>query len=49
MEKEIVGVIRGSIRTVTTGKKQVAEDQSAIEYVKVAYLLGLRVSPSHRY
>ncbi|XP_044479623.1 probable N-acetyltransferase HLS1 [Mangifera indica] len=38
-EKEIVGVIRGCIKTVTRG---------ASGFVKLAYLLGLRVSPSHR-
>ncbi|XP_047311581.1 probable N-acetyltransferase HLS1 [Impatiens glandulifera] len=39
-EKEIVGMIRGSIKTVTRGKKP--------QYTKLASILGLRVSPSHR-
>lgn len=43
--KEIVGVIRGSIKTVTSGKKPFNEVPI---YAKVAYLLGLRVSPDHR-
>ncbi|KAH9667469.1 putative N-acetyltransferase HLS1 [Citrus sinensis] len=38
-EKEIVGVIRGCVKTVTTGGSN---------FVKLAYLLGLRVSPTHR-
>ncbi|KAL5757245.1 hypothetical protein ACOSP7_021692 [Xanthoceras sorbifolium] len=40
--KEIVGVIRGCIKTVTRGVS------SSSDYVKLAYLLGLRVSPSYR-
>ncbi|KAJ8634788.1 hypothetical protein MRB53_009055 [Persea americana] len=43
--KEIVGVIRGSIKTVTRGKKPFNEFPI---YAKVAYILGLRVSPNHR-
>ncbi|OMO85695.1 hypothetical protein CCACVL1_10039 [Corchorus capsularis] len=38
-KKEIVGVIRGCVKTVTRGNSL---------YVKLAYILGLRVSPSHR-
>lgn len=38
----IVGVIRGCIKTVTRGI-------SSVYYVKLAYILGLRVSPTHRY
>ncbi|KAJ7951985.1 Acyl-CoA N-acyltransferase (NAT) superfamily protein [Quillaja saponaria] len=38
-EKEIIGVIRGCIKTVTRGNSV---------YVKLAYILGLRVSPTHR-
>ncbi|GMI81987.1 CONSTITUTIVE PHOTOMORPHOGENIC 3, HOOKLESS 1, UNUSUAL SUGAR RESPONSE 2 [Hibiscus trionum] len=38
-EREIVGVIRGCIKTVTRGHSV---------YVKLAYILGLRVAPSHR-
>ena len=51
-EKEIVGLIRGCIKTVTCGKKnqRLAKNQTTIApiYTKVAYILGLRVSPSHR-
>ncbi|MCL7029292.1 hypothetical protein MKW94_008701 [Papaver nudicaule] len=58
-EKEIVGLIRGCIKTVTCGKKlsrNGKNDSSASHnhqktlpiYTKVAYVLGLRVSPSHR-
>ncbi|KAF7814507.1 putative N-acetyltransferase HLS1 [Senna tora] len=39
-EGEIAGVIRGCIKTVTRGSTSV--------FVKVAYLLGLRVSSTHR-
>ncbi|XP_010272325.1 PREDICTED: probable N-acetyltransferase HLS1, partial [Nelumbo nucifera] len=57
-EKEIVGVIRGCIKTVTCGKKlsrngkNGGNDNTPLKplpvYTKVAYILGLRVSPSHR-
>ncbi|PIA44135.1 hypothetical protein AQUCO_01700036v1 [Aquilegia coerulea] len=59
-EKKIVGLIRGCIKTVTCGKKvsrlgknghQYASDnhnRSLPIYTKLAYILGLRVSPSHR-
>ncbi|KAF6162487.1 hypothetical protein GIB67_026325 [Kingdonia uniflora] len=43
--KEIVGVIRGSLKTVTRGKKLLND---CPDYVKVAYILGLRVSHAHR-
>ncbi|XP_020225651.1 probable N-acetyltransferase HLS1 [Cajanus cajan] len=36
---EVVGVIRGCVKTVTRGNSV---------YVKLAYVLGLRVSPRHR-
>ncbi|GJN24279.1 hypothetical protein PR202_gb12012 [Eleusine coracana subsp. coracana] len=39
--EEIVGVVRGSVKTVSCGGKQQV-------FCKVAYLLGLRVSPAHR-
>ncbi|XP_038694871.1 probable N-acetyltransferase HLS1 [Tripterygium wilfordii] len=39
-EGGIVGVIRGCIKTVTRGVPSV--------YVRLAYILGLRVSPTHR-
>ncbi|KAL2936587.1 putative N-acetyltransferase HLS1 [Bienertia sinuspersici] len=42
---EIIGVIRGGIKTVTRGKK--VDDLPV--YVKLAYILGLRVSPMHRH
>ncbi|XP_057540597.1 probable N-acetyltransferase HLS1 [Amaranthus tricolor] len=41
---EIVGVIRGGIKAVTRGQK--AGDLPV--FVKLAYILGLRVSPMHR-
>ncbi|KAI3860197.1 hypothetical protein MKX03_022503 [Papaver bracteatum] len=59
-EKEIVGLIRGCVKTVTCGKKlsrNGKNDSSKSNqhhhktlpiYTKVAYVLGLRVSPSHR-
>lgn len=67
--EEIVGMIRGCIKTVTCGKKlsrngrqgehftrnntkdtvQSTTPKHAPVYTKVAYILGLRVSPSHRY
>uniref|UniRef100_A0ACD5V671 Uncharacterized protein n=1 Tax=Avena sativa TaxID=4498 RepID=A0ACD5V671_AVESA len=37
---EVVGVIKACVRTVSRGKKK--------QFAKVACLLGLRVSPSHR-
>ncbi|KAK6139630.1 hypothetical protein DH2020_026630 [Rehmannia glutinosa] len=43
---EIVGVIRGCIKTVTNGKKM-SSTQLPV-YVKLAYILGLRVSSTHR-
>jgi hypothetical protein len=60
--EEIVGMIRGCIKTVTCGKKLsrtvknnysynvINNDLSkpVPVYTKVAYILGLRVSPSHR-
>lgn len=39
-EGEIVGMIRGCVKTVTRGNSV---------YVKLAYILGLRVSPTHRF
>ncbi|RWR72797.1 putative N-acetyltransferase HLS1 [Cinnamomum micranthum f. kanehirae] len=55
VDKEIVGVIRGCIKTVTCGKKlprvRKKGSQNVVAhpvYTKLAYLLGLRVSPSHR-
>ncbi|OAY82602.1 putative N-acetyltransferase HLS1-like [Ananas comosus] len=44
-EEEIVGVIRACVKMVTRGR---APTSTKPAYVKVAYLLGLRVSPSHR-
>ncbi|OMP01857.1 hypothetical protein COLO4_11556 [Corchorus olitorius] len=50
--KEIVGMIRGCIKTVTCGKKLSRKNDPTTKtlpiYTKVAYILGLRVSPSHR-
>ncbi|KAG2719739.1 hypothetical protein I3760_02G004000 [Carya illinoinensis] len=57
-EKEIVGMIRGSIKTATCGKKLCRNAKTNANknehikhvpvYTKLAYILGLRVSPSHR-
>ncbi|KAJ3669847.1 hypothetical protein LUZ60_010171 [Juncus effusus] len=50
--REIVGLVRGCVKTVTCGKKTnftaVHNTKSIPIETKVAYLLGLRVSPSHR-
>ncbi|KAG0458527.1 hypothetical protein HPP92_023684 [Vanilla planifolia] len=53
--KEIVGLIRGCIKTITCGKKnpRVSAASTATAaanpiYTKAAYILGLRVSPFHR-
>ena len=55
-EREIVGMIRGCIKTVTCGKKLSRSGKDSHDptkpvpvYTKLAYILGLRVSPSHRY
>ncbi|XP_038983717.1 probable N-acetyltransferase HLS1 [Phoenix dactylifera] len=57
--KEIVGIIRGSVKTVTCGKS-IPRNAGAVTamkhqnplpapmYTKVAYILGLRVSPFYR-
>nr|GMD98685.1 probable N-acetyltransferase HLS1 [Ipomoea batatas] len=48
---EIVGMIRGCIKTVTCGKKLSRNGKNSHPlpvYAKVAYILGLRVSPFHR-
>ncbi|KAF8377635.1 hypothetical protein HHK36_031017 [Tetracentron sinense] len=51
-QKEIVGLIRGCIKTVTCGKKLPRNGKNTKNplpiYTKLAYILGLRVSPSHR-
>ncbi|KAG9160495.1 hypothetical protein Leryth_022320 [Lithospermum erythrorhizon] len=46
-KKVVVGMIRGCIKTVTCGKKR-SNDHFKPLFTKVAYILGLRVSPSHR-
>ncbi|XP_073293846.1 probable N-acetyltransferase HLS1 [Primulina huaijiensis] len=54
--REIVGMIRGCIKTVTCGKKLPRNgnncptklNQPHPVYTKLAYILGLRVSPSNR-
>ncbi|XP_031125466.1 probable N-acetyltransferase HLS1 [Ipomoea triloba] len=49
--REIVGMIRGCIKTVTCGKKLSRNGKNNHPlpvYAKVAYILGLRVSPFHR-
>lgn len=58
VRREIVGMIRGCIKTVTCGKKfsrisNGNKDRRPTNpflpiYTKLAYVLGLRVSPSHR-
>ncbi|KAL8193698.1 hypothetical protein R6Q57_026390 [Mikania cordata] len=49
---EIVGMIRGCIKTVTCGRKLCRKNNFPPEprpvFTKLAYILGLRVSPSHR-
>ncbi|KAM3363408.1 putative N-acetyltransferase HLS1 [Capsicum galapagoense] len=55
-ERSIVGMIRGCIKTVTCGKKfsrntvkNSADSTKPLPiFTKLAYILGLRVSPSHR-
>ncbi|KAJ4964007.1 hypothetical protein NE237_023946 [Protea cynaroides] len=55
-ERKIVGLIRGCINTVTCGKKLSRNGKNGSNdsfkpipvYSKLAYVLGLRVSPSHR-
>ncbi|KAL0395825.1 UNVERIFIED_CONTAM: putative N-acetyltransferase HLS1-like [Sesamum calycinum] len=54
--REIVGMIRGCIKTVTCGTKVSRNGKNCSTkppeplpvYTKLAYILGLRVSPSHR-
>jgi len=45
--EEVVGVIKACTRMVSRGKKKQSSSNSK-QFVKVACLLGLRVSPSHR-
>ncbi|CAJ2646078.1 unnamed protein product [Trifolium pratense] len=49
IDEEIVGMIRGCIKTVTCGKKfsRKSTKQHPV-YTKLAYILGLRVSPNQR-
>lgn len=49
-ENEIVGLIRGCVKTITCGKRipRSAAGAATPIYTKAAYILGLRVSPSHR-
>jgi len=42
---EIAGLVRGCVKTVVSGATH-AKDPI---YTKVGYVLGLRVSPRHRY
>lgn len=53
IDKEIVGMIRGCIKTVTCGKNLSRSKTSVTKhipiYTKLAYILGLRVSPNQRY
>nr|XP_043608167.1 probable N-acetyltransferase HLS1 [Erigeron canadensis] len=51
---EIVGMIRGCIKTVTCGQKLSRSSKTGEQpktlpvFTKLAYILGLRVSPAHR-
>lgn len=49
MGDEIVGVVRRTVKTLATGTsvKNIGHEY-APAYAKVAYILGLRVSPSLR-
>ncbi|OIT40595.1 PREDICTED: probable N-acetyltransferase HLS1 [Nicotiana attenuata] len=54
-KRAIVGMIRGCIKTVTCGKKLSRNAKNSSDsikplpiFTKLAYILGLRVSPSHR-
>ncbi|TVU32844.1 hypothetical protein EJB05_24603 [Eragrostis curvula] len=47
-EEEVVGVIKACTRMVSRGKKKKHSSKQQCQFVKVACLLGLRVSPSHR-
>ena len=49
--REIIGAIRGCIKTVTCGTKlsRNANNKPLLIFTKLAYISGLRVSPSHRY
>lgn len=48
--REIVGAIRGCIKTVTCGTKLPRNGSKPLPiYTKLAYILGLRVSANHRY
>ncbi|KAL6961363.1 putative N-acetyltransferase hls1 [Sarracenia purpurea var. burkii] len=55
-EREIIGMIRGCIKTVTCGNKLPKTEKNGHDlptkplpiFTKLAYILGLRVSPSHR-
>lgn len=57
-QREIVGLVRGCIKTVACGATKnlnnhpsltsCAKHHTVSIYAKVAYLLGLRVSPPHR-
>ncbi|KAF5769637.1 putative transcription regulator GNAT family [Helianthus annuus] len=50
--RDIVGMIRGCIKTVTCGRKLSRKTNHPPEprpvFTKLAYILGLRVSPTHR-
>jgi len=48
-EREMVGLIRGSIKAVVCGNKQLQPGEKQIPlFANAAYILGLRVSPTHR-
>ncbi|KAF3324003.1 putative N-acetyltransferase HLS1 [Carex littledalei] len=54
--RETVGLVRGCVKTVTCGRKPSHRNNTSTHntgstpiVTKVAYLLGLRVSPAYRY
>lgn len=49
VEGEMVGLVRGSIKAVVCGNKQLQPGEQRIPlFTNAAYILGLRVSPTHR-
>ncbi|XP_020593595.1 probable N-acetyltransferase HLS1 [Phalaenopsis equestris] len=48
-ERQIVGLIRGCVKSVVCGEKAARRGGGSLPiHTKAAYILGLRVSPSHR-
>lgn len=49
VERKMVGLIRSSVKAVVCGNKQIRPGEEHIPlFANVAYILGLRVSPTHR-